>query len=185
MQVQLLIDFRPERVLPWFNTMAAHNADLFLEKPGLPLLYDSGVVYAQEKLERFSDYVEMLKSGHEDCDSLAPARAGELIARGWRAMRDGDAGYALAEETRPRTIKALCFISTSSREDDPAPLFHVEVEYWIDGRRFTDDPSERLGMNGQYDPFVVARWRRAGVTPGQRITIAGLVPVVSLGRRFQ
>lgn len=184
MQVQLLIDFRPERVLPWFNTMAVHNADLMLEKPGLPLLYDSGVIYAREDQERFSDYVEMLKSGQEDCDSLAPARAGELIARGWRALRAGDGGYTLATELRPRTIESRCFISTSSPVDDPAPLFHVEVEYWIDGRRFTDDPSERLGMNGRYDPAVVARWRRAGVQPGQRITIAGLVPVVSLGRRF-
>src|SRR5688500_19684237 len=53
----------------------------------LPLLYDAGVVYRRELDETWCDFLNMLAQGHEDCDGLAAARAGELLARGWAADR--------------------------------------------------------------------------------------------------
>lgn len=182
MNIQLRIDFAPERVLTWLNTMVLHNADLMLAHPGLPLLYDSGVVYEREGEERFSDYLEVLKLGTEDCDSLAPARAGELVARGWRALGAGDDGFEVALRLRPSTIDAKVYLTTASRPGDPSPLYHVEVEYWLGGRRYTDDPSERLGMNGIIDPAVRGRWARTGARAGARfLTRNETVRAVSLG----
>lgn len=183
MKIELRIDFAPNRVLAWLNTLVLHNADLMLAHPGLPLLYDSGVIYRREGDERFADYLEVLKLGAEDCDSLAPARAGELLAHGWRALAPGDGGYELARVTRPDSVQAKVYLSTASADDDPAPLYHVEVEYWLGGRRFTDDPSERLGMNGDIDPAVTRRWAAVGARAGGRFMARQReIRAVSLGR---
>lgn len=160
------------------NWLSAVNASLMMAGPELPLLYDAGIIYQRESAEHFRDVVNMYRAGFEDCDSLAPARAGELIARGWRAMRKGDAGYDAAMRSRPSNIEAVCFFTTRDDPDDPGPkLYHVEVAYWINGVRYEDDPSARLGMyDGEIDPVVLSRWKRAGVHAGNQLSV-GFLPV--------
>ena len=105
----------------------------------------------------------MLLQGHEDCDGLASARAGELQARGWRALRPGDDGYVLAQQLRPDPIRAEVMLTTRSRPDDTG-LYHCIVRYRVGGRWLRDDPSARLGMNGgRIDPLVKQRWSARAV----------------------
>lgn len=160
MELSLHVTFSAPYILSLCNWLAGVNAGLHVEHRGLlPLLYDSAVVYEREDRETFRDVVALYQVGREDCDSLAPARAGELVARGWQALAPGDAGFELAQRTRPRTIEALCLLTT--RDTGPGPkLYHVEVDYWIAGQQFRDDPSARLGMNGSIDPLIARR--RAG-----------------------
>lgn len=130
------------RLLEW---LADVNHRLMLASPSMPLLYDSGVVYRRELRERFSDYAHVLLRGHDDCDSLAAARVGELRARGWRALRPGEGGYEIAQVTRPETIPARVVIRTRRPKDDPGQ-YHVLLNYQLGGTTFYDDPSARLGM---------------------------------------
>jgi hypothetical protein len=130
------------RLLEW---LADVNHRLMLASPSMPLLYDSGVVYQRELRERFSDYAHVLLRGHDDCDSLAAARVGELRARGWRALRPGEGGYEIAQVTRPKTIPARIVIRTRRPKDDPGQ-YHVLLNYQLGGTTFYDDPSARLGM---------------------------------------
>lgn len=130
------------RLLEW---LADVNHRLMLASPSMPLLYDSGVVYRRELRERFSDYAHVLLRGHDDCDSLAAARVGELRARGWRALRPGEGGYEIAQVTRPVSIPARVVIRTRRPKDDPGQ-YHVLLNYQLGGTTFYDDPSARLGM---------------------------------------
>jgi len=156
--------FQEQAALRLLNWLARENARIFLsydkrartkgEKP-LPGLYESGVRYEVEKGEIWCDYLNLLMEGHEDCDALAAARAGELLARGWRAMRPadprdpvkypGDQGYAAAMRLRPRSIRAEVMLSTGGKPGEPS-LYHCITRYWIGGREYRDDPSARLGM---------------------------------------
>lgn len=130
------------RLLEW---LADVNHRLMLASPSMPLIYDSGVVYRRELRERFSDYAHVLLRGHDDCDSLAAARVGELRARGWRALRPGEGGYEIAQVTRPVSIPARVVIRTRRPKDDPGQ-YHVLLNYQLGGTTFYDDPSARLGM---------------------------------------
>ena len=162
------------RLLNWLadeNALIIHEYDQAAWREGrrpLPLLYTSGARYEREKIETWSDYLNLLEQGHEDCDALAAARAGELLARGWRAllppwedMNDefldlwpdydvrfpGDEGYYAAQRSRPEQIYAEVYLATDSEPGMPG-LFHCVVRYWINGVEYRDDPSARLGMNG-------------------------------------
>src|SRR5690606_425683 len=139
------------------------NAILLRAQPDLPLLYDSGVVYRRESDETWCDFLNMLAQGHEDCDGLSAARAGELMARGAAALRPGDEGYALAARARPATLRAEVMLTTRTEPTTPG-LYHCIVRYRVGDRWFRDDPSARLGMNGgRIDPLVKQRWAaRAG-----------------------
>ncbi|MBK7759539.1 MAG: hypothetical protein IPI35_24710 [Deltaproteobacteria bacterium] len=108
-------------------------------------MYQSGVVYKRETTETWSDYINLLAQGWEDCDSLAAARAGELLARGARALSSGDGGYKEAKRLKLRRIRAEVFLRTRSRPDEPG-LYHCLVRYRVGGRWYFDDPSARLGM---------------------------------------
>ena len=57
------------------NWLARHNERLLLERPDLPGLYDSGVVYERETPAVWCYYLSMLEQGLEVCDWLAAARA--------------------------------------------------------------------------------------------------------------
>ena len=170
-EITLEITFDPEYVMSLCNVIAMMNASLMLRYPRLPLLYDSGVIYNREAGESFRDVVHLYQAGVDDCDTLAPARVGELLARGYKALAPGDTGYDLAQRLKPRSIRAWCFFTTRDDMEGPGPkLWHVEVAYELGGRDWHDDPSARLGMyDGHIDPNVEARWRRAGVTPGQPV----------------
>lgn len=154
MQITLRMDFAENGVLLLLQALAEHNAVLMRSRPELPLLYDSCVVYKPEVDETFSDYLHMLKAGHEDCDALAAARSGELIARGWRALRAGEPGHEIAVKRRMTSIPAQVMLTTRTRRGQPG-LYHCIVRYWVDGIEHRDDPSARLGMNGRrVDPNI-------------------------------
>src|SRR5690606_5270343 len=109
------------------------------------------------------DFLNMLAQGHEDCDGLSAARAGELIARGFQALRPGDEGFDLAKRSKAASLQAEVLLTTRSRPEAPG-LHHCIVRYRVGSRWFRDDPSARLGMNGgRIDPLVKQRWAlRAG-----------------------
>ncbi len=155
--------FDERGALRLLNWLAQENAILLRAQPDLPLLYDSGVHYRRETDETWCDYLNMLAQGHEDCDGLSAARAGELLAKGWRALRPGDAGYDAAARERPSTLPAEVMLTTRSEPEAPG-LYHCIVRYRVGGRWHRDDPSARLGMNGgRIDPLVQERWAaRAG-----------------------
>ena len=158
MRIAVRLSFDEQAALRLLNWLAKENAILLRARPDLPLLYDAGVVYRRETDETWCDFVNLLAQGHEDCDGLAAARAGELRARGWKALREGDAGFELARRHRPASIPAEVLLTTRTLPGQSG-LYHCVVRYPIAGRWFRDDPSARLGMNaGRIDPFVRARW---------------------------
>jgi hypothetical protein len=162
-RIAVKLAFDERAALRLLNWLAQENAILLRAQPDLPLLYDSGVTYRRETDETWCDFLNMLAQGHEDCDGLAAARAGELIARGVRALRDGDEGFAQANRAKAATLPAEVLLTTRSEPDAPG-LYHCVVRYKVGSTWFRDDPSARLGMNGgRIDPLVKQRWTaRAG-----------------------
>jgi len=126
MRIAVKLAFDERAALRLLNWLAQENAILLRAQPDLPLLYDSGVTYRRETDETWCDFLNMLAQGHEDCDGLAAARAGELQARGWRALRPGDDGYAETERSRATSLDAEVLLTTRSRPDDPG-LYHCIV----------------------------------------------------------
>ncbi len=145
MNITVALAFSEWEAVSLLNWLAGVNARILRENPGLPGLYQSGVVYKRESEETWSDYINLIAQGWEDCDSLAAARAGELVARGANALRKGDGGYAEAKRRRLSTIPAEVFLRTRAPIDVPG-LYHCLVRYRVAGRWHLDDPSARLGM---------------------------------------
>lgn len=158
MKIAVKLAFDERGALRLLNWLAQENAIIVRAQPELPLLYDSGVVYRRELDETWCDYLNMLAQGHEDCDGLAAARAGELLARGANALRPGEEGHAEARRAGLATIPAEVMLTTRSRPDAPG-LYHCIVRYRVGRNWHRDDPSARLGMNGgRIDPLVRQRW---------------------------
>lgn len=146
MQIMMNLAFSEQSALRLLNWLALENRIIIEANPQLPLLYDSHIRYGLEKNgEIWSDYIQTLLKGEEDCDSLAAIRAGELMARGWTAMRPGDEGYVLAQSLRPGHIPAEVMITTWDNKRGGS--YHCITRYKISGHWFRDDPSERLGMS--------------------------------------
>lgn len=159
MRIALQLAFEEAAFVRLLNWLAHENAILLKERPELPLLYDSRVRYAREDDETWCDYINMLTRGQEDCDGLAAARAGELLARGYHALSPGDGGYELATRLKLKTIPALVYLRTRSREGETG-LYHCLVRYTVAGQVYEDDPSARLGMHGgRLSDDIVARWK--------------------------
>jgi hypothetical protein len=78
--------------------------------------------------------------------ALAAARAGELLARGWRALSPSDPGYAAAKAANLTSIPAEVALTTQLPEGERGGLYHCIVRYVVDGTVWFDDPSARLGM---------------------------------------
>ena len=97
MNITVALTFNERDAVSLLNWLARCNARLLRERPTLPLLYSTSVVYGREEVETWSDFIQLLAQGWEDCDALAAARAGELLARGWRALSPRDPGYAAAK----------------------------------------------------------------------------------------
>ena len=149
MKVTINMAFSEPGALRLLNWLADENERILSEMPYLPALYDSGVQYRRETGgEVWCDYLTMLSRGHEDCDGLSAARAGELRARGYKALRPGDGGYRAAREQKLKTIGAWVMLKTRSPEDRPG-LYHCIVRYKVGNRWYRDDPSARLGMRGE------------------------------------
>ena len=145
MDITVALAFSEQDAVSLLNWLARTNARILRENPGLPGLYQSGVVYKRETDETWSDYINLLAQGWEDCDSRAAARAGEILARGHRALRPGDGGYKEARRRKLRRIRAEVFLRTRTKPDQPG-LYHCLVRYRVGGRWHFDDPSARLGM---------------------------------------
>lgn len=169
MEIAVRLAFDEGGCLRLLNWLTRENARIFRiydrragkkGEPSLPGLYQSGVYYEPEEGEIWSDYLVLLTERHEDCDALAAARAGELIARGYKALHPrnpkdpirypGDKGYQVAQRLKPRSIPAECLLTTRGDKGKPG-LYHVIVRYKLGGKIFYDDPSARLGMLGNPD----------------------------------
>ena len=116
MNIKVALTFNERDAVSLLNWLARCNARLLRERPSLPLLYATSVKYGREEEETWSDYIQLLAQGWEDCDALAAARAGELIARGWKALSPRDPGYAAAKATGLTTIPAEVALTTSVRK---------------------------------------------------------------------
>lgn len=137
--------FNEREAVSLLNWLARHNQRELLRNPDFPGLYASNVVYQREEVETWCDYAEMLVQGWEDCDGLSAARAGELLARGWRALSPGEEGYREARASRITSIPAEVMMTTNVPAGGHG-LYHCIVRYRVNGRRCYDDPSARLGM---------------------------------------
>lgn len=145
MLITMKLAFGEQSIVRLANWLASENARIFRRYTDLPSLYESGVVYKREKRETWCDYFTLLAQGHEDCDGLAAARAGELIAFGHRRLQPGDDGYREARRLRLETIPAEVMMTTRVEPGDSG-LYHCIVRYRVGDRVYTDDPSARLGM---------------------------------------
>ena len=152
--IEVRVTKTEEGLVELLNWLARHNARLLRERPDLPLLYDSGVRYQREYPEVWCDFIAMLEQGHEDCDGLAAARAGELMAWGWEAMTPEDGGYFLARRMGLKSIPSWVVLRTRGERGQPN-LYHCVVLYRIGDTWWRDDPSARLGMfrSGDRHPY--------------------------------
>ena len=145
MNITVALTFNERDAVSLLNWLARCNARLLRERPSLPLLYATAVRYGREEEETWSDFIQLLAQGWEDCDALAAARAGELIARGWRALSPRDPGYAVAKAANLTSIPAEVALTTTLRPGEHG-LYHCVVRYVVNGTAWYDDPSARLGM---------------------------------------
>ena len=168
MNITVALTFNERDAVSLLNWLARCNARLLRERPTLPLLYATSVRYGREEEETWSDYIQLLAQGWEDCDALAAARAGELIARGWKALSPSDPGYAAAKAARLESIPSEVALTTSIRKGEHG-LYHCVVRYVVNGTAWFDDPSARLGMleerldGRECHERIVTRVRLAGL----------------------
>ncbi|MEQ1508646.1 MAG: hypothetical protein ABMB14_40840, partial [Myxococcota bacterium] len=69
MNITVALAFSEIDAVSLLNWLARVNHRILLENPELPGLYQSGVVYKRETVETWSDYINLLAQGWEDCDS--------------------------------------------------------------------------------------------------------------------
>ena len=147
MRIALKLAFDERAAVRLLNWLARENVELLTIRPDIPLLYESGVIYRRERDETWSDALNTLAQGWEDCDALSAWRAGELMARGYKALSSGDGGYKRAKRDRLKHIEAEVFLRTRAPEGRTG-LYHCLVRYRVGKRWYRDDPSARLGMYG-------------------------------------
>lgn len=171
MEITLKLGFAEAGFVRLLNWLAKENARLLRDRTDLPSLYTSGVVYKREKRETWCDIINAFSQGWEDCDGLAAWRAGELLARGHRALRPGDGGYRAAKKRRLKRIPAEVLLRTRSKAGESG-LYHCIVRYRVGRKWYRDDPSARLGMYDGFKPrhnpyfdHSETTLRRKGVLP--------------------
>ncbi len=145
MKIAVKLAFDEGGAVRLLNWLAKENAIILRARPDLPGLYASGVRYRRETDETWCDYLNLLAAGHEDCDGLAAARAGELLARGYKALSPKDPGFAEARYRRMTSIPAEVLLLTASDHHSPGQ-YHCIVRYRVGRSWHRDDPSARLGM---------------------------------------
>ena len=169
MDIKVALTFNERDAVSLLNWLARCNARLIRDQPKLPLLYASRVRYEREEEETWSDFIQLLAQGWEDCDALAAARAGELLARGWRALSPNDPGYAAAKAANLTSIPAEVALTTQLPVGERGGLYHCIVRYVVNGTVWFDDPSARLGMlperltGLECHERIVSRVRLAGI----------------------
>ncbi len=147
MRIAVKLAFDEGAAVRLLNWLAGENDRLLRARPEIPLLYESGVIYRREQDETWSDALNTLAQGWEDCDALSAWRAGELMARGYTALTPGDGGYREATRRRLKRLEAEVFLRTNAPEGQTG-LYHCIVRYRVGRQWFRDDPSARLGMYG-------------------------------------
>lgn len=149
MKILIELAFDEAGCIRLLNWLAGENRRILLANPRLPGLYELGVLYHIEDRETWADYLNLMMKRFEDCDSLAAARAGEIQARGWRALnlQRGDHGAIAARRLGLHRIPAKVILRTETRPGQSG-LYHCLVKYVVAGRIYYDDPSARLGMYG-------------------------------------
>ncbi len=145
MKIAVKLAFDEAAAVRLLNWLAQENAIILRNRPDLPSLYSAGVRYRRERDETWCDYLSLLAAGHEDCDGLAAARAGELLARGWHALGPSDPGFDEARRLALASIRAEVMLITPSGRHQPGQ-YHCIVRYRVGDRWHRDDPSARLGM---------------------------------------
>ncbi|MCB9686021.1 MAG: hypothetical protein H6738_24485 [Alphaproteobacteria bacterium] len=151
MKIAVKLAFDERAAVRLLNWLARENAIILRARPDLPGLYTAGVRYRREQDETWCDYLNLLAQGHEDCDGLAAARAGELLARGSEALTRKDGGYRDARRLGLTSIEAQVLLLTTSDGRSPGQ-YHCIVRYRVGSRWYRDDPSARLGMPLPGDP---------------------------------
>lgn len=139
----------PRAWLHLLTGIANADAEIIAGNPGFPLLYNAPVVYQREIGELWRTADKILRDGFEDCDGLACWRAGELVARGWRAIFPFEDAWAVAQRLRPASISARPVLLNQG-----GGLYHCITLYELGAHTFYDDPSARLGMHGELDAGV-------------------------------
>lgn len=116
------------RKLLWFLEALTRCNVLWLEShPTTPMLYQSGVVYKQEKnSEAWLDIPHVIENGWGDCEDLAAWRVAELRFR--------------------HRVQARPYLKWYHRPKEGFTLYHVQVRL-PDGK--IEDPSAQLGMKGR------------------------------------
>ncbi|MFT5680570.1 MAG: hypothetical protein ACI8RZ_001476 [Myxococcota bacterium] len=147
MRIVVKLAFDEGGAVRLLNWLAGENTRILKARPDVPLLYASGVIYRREKVETWGDVLNTLAQGWEDCDALSAWRAGELMARGYKALSPGDGGYREARRKRTRSLEAEVFLRTRAPVGHTG-LYHCIVRYRVGNRWYRDDPSARLGMYG-------------------------------------
>ena len=124
------------------------NCDQLRAFPGLPMLYESGVIYQREEegQEDWQDIRSTLEYGYGDCEDLACWRAAELRVKGIGGRKINAHPFLRYRRIMPGRL-----------------MYHVMVEWPKEQARFgrsrgvhllawkgkvLEDPSAALGMRG-------------------------------------
>jgi hypothetical protein len=141
-EIQLTTETDDPDVIQQLLDAALHfNLLYLLQHPDTPPLYRSGVAYRREPrqvvpFEKFAGIGDILRTGHGDCDDLAPWRAAELNFRGVGAR-------PVLVDASHHAYRTIAGGPTVRR------VWHVIVERSLSPGSeeiVYEDPSARLGM---------------------------------------
>jgi hypothetical protein len=138
----LLSTWDESTVVDAVELLVEHNVRRLRRSASRMLLYvvaaARGLRYRSEPSgsEDWLDIDGVIAAEGGDCEDLAAWRVAELRVYGAAALAPGDGGYG---QTGPLT--AAAFLRAW-----PGGTYHCLVEYHINGVRYEEDPSVRLGM---------------------------------------
>ena len=153
-------------------------AELDLSMGGIPLLYESGVVYEREPrgTERWLSPSVVLSEGAADCEDLAAWRAAELTVTG----ADPDA-IAQVVRTGPRTWHAVVQRGDGTYEDPSAALGMMAAGGLMAPLRFILDPLDSRSRSRDYR----ARLELNGLGNTEIYEADGHCPACALGETLE
>lgn len=138
----LLSTWDEATVVEAVDLLVEHNMRRLQQASRPLLLYPTaaakGLRYRSEPSgsEDWLDVGGVIAAGGGDCEDLAAWRVAELRVYGAAALAPGDDGYG-----QPGRLTAAAFLRAW-----PGGTYHCLVEYYINGVRYVEDPSLRLGM---------------------------------------
>jgi hypothetical protein len=102
-------------ILYYTNIWILRNTDF-----NRPKIYDSHISYREEQGEIWKDIIQIFSDGFDDCEGLASAVAAEYV------VYENIPAY-------PFTLQMTKY------------LFHIQLVKIINGQKYIEDPSTRLG----------------------------------------